>query len=264
MKFIIFLFIFFAIITISSCKKRTSCQYRIHENSSVLLSVEKLNKCSYDRYLKISNKQITKIASNTFKNITIQELVLDLSNDNLELIDESFIGLPFIKNLELRGNLKSLDKNIFKYIHHLRGLKININEKNKSLVESLPGGFKNLTILSLKNSVLFKIGEEKNCDYCQTLLILEIIHIVTNDAFRGLVTRDLYLSDNKIIKIEDNAFKNSKIKILTLINVYITVEKNAWGLGKATNVQTKRPRSRSNYKKTTTKNYKKMTMSRIL
>ncbi|XP_044000960.1 insulin-like growth factor-binding protein complex acid labile subunit [Aphidius gifuensis] len=147
--------------------------FKICKKSGVLLSVDQTT--HYFR-LYIIDKEITSIAPNAFKNLTISDLILGLADKQLDLNYESFNGLPRLKLLEFESDilnnlrpgtfdeldslkylylnwngLTSISKNIFNKLVNVVRLELAFNKIKNIEIESFSGMIK-LQILKLQSN----------------------------------------------------------------------------------------------------------------
>lgn len=175
--------------------------FKICKKSGVLLSVDQTT--HYFR-LYIFDKEITSIAPNAFRNLTISDLILGLADKQLDLNYKSFNGLPRLKLLEFESGIVPLKSNLFKSIKLINNFKFIVNGGKQSLIEILPDELKCLNTLSVQLSTnINSIGSDVFFKFYPTVL-----HLI--------------LRKNKIASIEKRAFTSFKsLETLEITNTDI-------------------------------------------
>lgn len=205
MKFFLYFFLC-KIISLVLADEKITCEvlrgaFKICKKSSVLISVEQTS--HYFR-LFIIDKEISSIAPNAFKNLTISDLILGFADKQLDLERESFNGLNRLKSLEFQSGIVPLKVNLFQSIKTLRGFKFIVNGAKQTLIEILPDELQSLDTLAVHQSINLKsIGADTFLKFYPTVLHLE-------------------LRKNKIAWIEQRAFASFKsLKTLEITNTEI-------------------------------------------
>lgn len=198
-------------------------KFEVCKNSTTLVSVRETNKVKTSNLkhpLYIRDKNISAIASNAFKNLTIFHLILELSDEKLNVTQESFNGLPHLGILEFFSGIMTIKKNMFMPVRSLHQLTLIVDGKSQEYFNHSFNEFHKLKILKIHKSNLEIIKSDFLINFNVPIEKLELINNKIIDmkanSFDHLEQLTiLKLDNNKIIKIEYGIFNGLK-NLMTL------------------------------------------------
>lgn len=204
---------------------------------------------NFNREVYIKDKEISRIMPDVFENLNITRLILELSPTILDLVPDSFNGLPALKDLHFKSGIVPLKPSIFRALRStLTSLEIIIDTSfNATLQNALLGNgrLKNLTIshsnlsaitsgtfnysnwqvLNLqltKNKIFFIPKNTFQSMYTLKHLVIfsNELKVIESDSFNGLFQlEDLSITLNDLTSLVNGVFNGlSKLKILDLSN----------------------------------------------
>ncbi|XP_044004515.1 toll-like receptor 3 [Aphidius gifuensis] len=209
--------------------------YKICKSLKTMVKIEKVNfDLDDDQELDIVDKSISSIKPGAFNNLNITKLSLKLTDGQLDLKPDGFVGLSKLESLEINSGIVSLEPRIFAGLESLRSLTLTINGARQDFKKSLPELvlLENLTIinsnmmninlqtffklypainkLDLSSNNITKIGQGAFSTLNSiTNLIINNNKLTTLQqyTFTGLVQlSNLELSSNQLKTIEKNIF----------------------------------------------------------
>lgn len=206
--------------------------YKVCKSLNVLVKIEQANiELKGDQEIDIDDKNISSINPRTFNNLNITKLKLKLTDNELDLKPNGFIGLSMLESLEINSGIVSLKPLIFGGLESLRSLTLTIDGTRQNFKKSLPElvSLENLTII---NSNMKNINYETFYKLYPAINKLDLsnnnIMTIGQGTFSTLNTlTTLIINNNKLKNLQEGMFDGlNKLSHLEIkFNLLVMIEK---------------------------------------